>query len=609
MKKAFRIFLACILILATLLSMVACNEDTQGSQTPDGDDQGSQGEVGGKDPTPVMCTVSYENSSLQKQSVEKGTAISQPANPEKADSVFVGWYMDADYTTKAAFPLTVNSDTKLYACFYSYREAFQKARENTIGDNVPGFEYSHNMTISATALGVAVTGNTVGNAKYSNIGEVNFYDESTNSGLLLFDGSSYKIRRGSSLQSLSLDENGRMKSFAVEQVDSNYKYDSSSLAKAVFTCTDDQIRSISATSQKNVYKLNTDKNFSSVLSTIVNYINHPMVEKLLTELPESSAETSLYVSFNGDKIDSYTYEFKVAVSQLQFDLKYTLKFTDSGVAKNIVTKNFSNVALSAADIKRMKDEASSIVNLFRGQKSSGYNFQVDTGVDFSATSSEINATFKGSAYRNIQGSTVFFHNDIDIDSDYKNSDLYKDQQINDVHVKLTKLSNGEVHLIEKKLLADSTNKVDDFVAGDSTSFYLFDVLTHSGEYSFAEKITENGATVYTFGLTNSGVAALLTWLNSSLDLDPLDKATVDALVFGNFDASSVLLNAGTVSVVVKNGALAEINVNIEGDFNTRFAGSVAFATAKDAQLKLDMNITVNTDGSSFKPFDTVKDAK
>ena len=47
--------------------------------------------------------------------------------------------------------------------------------------------------------------------------------------MLLLDGSNYKIRRGTSLQNVSLDENGTIKSFSVEQVDYDYKYDSSSL--------------------------------------------------------------------------------------------------------------------------------------------------------------------------------------------------------------------------------------------------------------------------------------------------------------------------------------------------------------------------------------------
>lgn len=594
MKKIFRNFLLLLLVATFFGGVVSCAKPSTQEESS----------------TVQKCTVSYVNTDLKSQSVEKGTSIQKPTNPQKSGSVFVGWYSDAEYTNKVTFPLTIEADTNLYAKFYTYQEAFQKARDNTIGDNIGGFEYSYTMDISASCLGiVGVTGKNSGNAKYSNIGEVNYYDESVSSGALLYDGSSYKIRRGTTLQSISLDENGKIKKCLIGQVDGNYKYDSSSLAKVVFSYSDNQIKSISPTNQSNVYKLNTSESFSSVVSIIANCLNHPIIEKLLCELPETAAATNLYVSFNDDMIDSYTYEFKVAVSELQFDLKYTLKFTDVGTAKNIVAKDFENLAISSSDIKVVKDEVLAIVNSFRNQEKSGYDFNVETGVDFGASEGEINSKFSGSAYRKIQSSSVFFHNAIEIDSDFKNKDLYKDKEIDDVNVKLTKLSNGEVHIIEKKVLTDKTQKLDNFADSDTTSFYLFDALTNSGEYSFAEKSVVEGKTVYTFGLTNAGAATLLNWLNGSLDLDPLDKAAAEALVYGKFNQSSVLVNSGVVSVVVNGGALESINVSLEGDFTTAFEGSAEFAKESKAQIKLDMSVVVKANGNLFEPFDTVNDAK
>jgi hypothetical protein len=249
------------------------------------------------------------------------------------------------------------------------------------------------------------------------------------------------------------------------------------------------------------------------------------------------------------------------------------------------------------------------VNAFKDKESSGYDFKVDTGVDFGMTSGEINATFKGSAYRKHQNNAVFFYNDIKIDSDYKNKDLYKDKGIEDVRVKLTKLSNGEVYIIEKKVFKDDEKQLEGFVDSDLTSFYLLDIVAQCGDFSFAEKISENNKTVYTFGLTNNGVASIFTWLNTTLDLDPLDKASVKTLVYGQFIDSSILINTGTVIVSVVEGELKEIVVKVEGDFITSFEESVDFTNADKAQIKLDMSISINEDGNTFEPFDSVKDAK
>lgn len=590
MKRTLRTFFSFLLIVTIILSAVSCGRRKNTDENE-------------------MCTVSFENTNLESQSVKKGTTLQHPTDPDKSGFVFAGWYNDANLTNKVTFPITVDTDIKLYARFYSYQEAFQKARENTIGDSVPGFEYTHKMDISASYLGLAITGNNSGNAKYSTIGEVGFYDESVNSGALLFDGANYKILRGTTLQNISLDENGKMKKYSIEQVDSNYKYDSSSLAKALFAYSDSQIKSVSPTNRKNIYKLDTTMSISSVASLIANHINHPIIAKILCELPETAANTNMYVSFADAKLDTYTYEFKVAVSNLQFDLTYTLKFTDVGTAKDIVTKKFDNVSLSSSDIKSVKDEVSAIVGNFKNSPSSGYNFSVETGVDFGTTSGEINSTFKGSAYRKLDNSTVFFHNNIEIDSDYKNKDLYKDKSIDDVHVKLTKLSNGEVHIIEKKVLSDNTKKIDDFVDSDFTSFYLFDVLANSGDYSFAEKTTQDSKTIYSFGITNNGSEALISWLNKSLNLDPLEKSDIDVLVFGDFKTSSILLNSGTLSVVINNGKLEGISINIDGNYITSFGDSVEFSEAKKADFELNMNILVNEDGNEFTPFESIKDAK
>ena len=55
--------------------------------------------------------------------------------------------------------------------------------------------------------------------------------------------------------------------------------------------------------------------------------------------------------------------------------------------------------------------------------------------------------------------------------------------------------------------------------------------------------------------------------------------------------------------------LEGIAVKVEGDFITSFEESVDFTNANKAQIKLDISVSVNEDGNTFEPFDSVKDAK
>ena len=294
---------------------------------------------------------------------------------------------------------------------------------------------------------------------------------------------------------------------------------------------------------------------------------------------------------------------------MQFDLKYTLEFTDIGVAQTITPKDFKGVAVSPTDIEVLTTEAAKIINTFKSNESSGYSFNAESGVDFGIQNSEIKSAFKGSAFRKIQDNTIFFYNDIEIDSDFKNKNLYKNYGIDDIHIKQTKLSNGDVYLIEKKLLVDKVQKLDDFTDSELTSFYLLDVLNQSSAYSFAQKNSINAETIYTFGLTNAGASTLLEWLNSSLELDPLGTATADALVFGKFNESSLMLDEGIVTIIVNADGLQEINVTIEGNTATSFENSVEFSNENDAKIEFDLTITVDSNGNSFEPFENVDEAK
>ena len=98
----------------------------------------------------VMYTVSFEGTTMTSQKVKEGSTLSKPVDPQINHKIFAGWYSDANYTTIVVFPLTINSDTKIYAKFYSLTDAFEQAREKTIGTNVLGYEYDYTLTSKAS---------------------------------------------------------------------------------------------------------------------------------------------------------------------------------------------------------------------------------------------------------------------------------------------------------------------------------------------------------------------------------------------------------------------------------------------------------------------------
>ncbi len=596
-----------VLLIIACLFLFACNKNknNEGSNDP---------ENKGEDPAPIIQDVYYnvkfDGTSLSDTKIKEGEKLSQPQDPKKDNYIFGGWYLDSAFSTKASFPIEIKADTTIYAKFFDLKEAFKSARENTIGNSVDGYEFDYTLSMNVSYSAVNLSGNTVGNTKYNKNGEIKFYDEHTNSGLLFYDGSKYQIRTNNELEKISLNEKGKLNKFEVTEVDDSYTFDSSSYAKALFEYSDDQLKSIDKTSVADEYKLNTSFGASKAIALVGNYANSTIVERLLGSLPETSVSTGMYVTFNNGEVKTYRYEMHINVTEIKFDLVYNLTFKNVGKAPNIVPKSFNGISITSSDITAKKAEINGYFNAFYNKAKSSYDFKVTTGVDFSGNN-EINSTFKGSAIRKNDNGTTYFHNDIEVDSDFKNADLYKSAGIADIHTKKTMLSTKEVYNIEKKLLKDATYLVENYTPNNSDSYYLFDFFNQIANVSFIQKDEDvsKALITYTVGVNSSEVSKLIDYLNKELNLDPLSTSTTIVKVFGDYNASTIEVKEIEVTIIVRDNALQSILITSNGSMSTKYTGSKDFGSTSKADYKFEYEITVTTDGDSFEPFDTVNKAK
>lgn len=592
-----------LLVLAVLpLMLVGCGGNNQSPSGGGGD--------GGQTQT-VKYTVTFANTSMPSVEVEEGKSLSKPADPTKSGYLFVGWYMDANFTREVVFPLVINSNTTIYAKFYSYSEAFAKARNNTIGSNVAGYEYDYTLEVTAGYMGLSLKGNTTGNAKYnpSSSNDVTFYDVHQNNGVLFYDGTKYQFKKSRELHEVSLDENDVVKKYTIKEVGDDYKYDSSSFAKAVFEYDDTKLKSIAPTSVANEYSLKTSFNASAGISLVGNYLNHPMVEKLIGELPETSVDTGMYVTFSGDKLHSYRYEMAIDVSGIQFTLTYSLSFKNIGVAPTITPKVFENTYVSNNDVATAKAEINAYLNAYKALEHSSYDFKVKTAVDY-AKKNAINATIDGWTKRKVSGGQVYYLNDYEVDTDHKNADLYKAAGLKDCHGGRVKLSTGEVHDLQKKLLSGYSD-VGVVSHSDEDNYYLFDVLDMITNISFIEKLTDSnkGTITYAVGAETSDVVNILKAFNNSTRLNPLGECSEDVKAFGDFTDSSVTVKNFNFKIIIKNGSFSEMSLETNGKLNASFPGSRDFTEKQDAGYKLTFTLNVTDKGASYEPAETVNKVK
>ena len=337
MKIFLRTGCLAIALVFFALTLVSCSGTTV---TPP-DIQPNVPPVTTTEKKPVPCKVSFANTNNAPMTVLEGELLQSPESPSLNERIFAGWYTDSGFASKASFPLEIKKDTTLYAKFYTYEEAFKEARENTIGASVAGYEYTYDTNLTVSYSFLSLSGSTNGKAIYSTAGDVSFYDEHKNSGALFADGTKYQIRRGSTLRKVSEDKKGKINSDETEQVDSSYKFDSSSFAKALFSYSDEKLLSVSPTGIPNEYRLQTSFNASSAIALLGNNLNHPKIEEAIAKLPETAVDTGMYVTFDDGKIKSYRYEMKINSAGVQLNLIYSLKFDKVGMAQNIVPKSFS----------------------------------------------------------------------------------------------------------------------------------------------------------------------------------------------------------------------------------------------------------------------------
>ncbi len=598
MKKTF------ILISLIPILLSGCNSKENTSNQKDSNANESKQSIVVK-----KYTVKFKNCYLDDVVIEEGKELQKPTDPTKSNSLFVGWYYDSEFKNSVSFPVVVNSDLTLYANFYSYEKAFVLARNNTIGEEVDGYDYDYTLNVDIGYLGAKMTGKTIGETKYnSKTDDVTFYDEHVNSGALFYDGSKYQIKKGIELHEVALDENDNVNSYKITTVDEDYKYDSSSFAKAIFEYSDDKLKSISPTSTVNEYQLDTGFNFSEGLSIVGKYINHPIVESILGTLPSTSVKTGMYVTFSNDKLSTYRYEMKIDVSNIQMNLVYNLTFKNIGQAPSITPKVFNNTYVTKDEVKNAKQGIENIITSYKSLEHSSYDFKVKTAVSY-PNKNDINATIDGFTKRKVTSDEVYFLNDYEIDTDHKNADLYKESGLKDCHGGRVKLANGEVHDLKKNVLSGYSDIKT--TVSNNDDYYLLDILSLVTDPSFIQKIdnNDNVTTTYSIGSDEKNISTILNYFNDNLRLNALDEATVDVKAFGTFEASSVKLNDFEFEIVTKNNVLSSINFTMNGTYNASFPSSRDFTSSSQAGFSLKYNLDTTDKGSSFEPSENVSKVK
>jgi uncharacterized repeat protein (TIGR02543 family) len=552
---------------------------------------------GGNENPPIpgnQFTITFNSNggtSINPISKTEGSILSKPNDPTKDDYNFDGWFLDSQLQTAVNWPITVSSDLSLYAKWSNTVEYFLTARDETI--NSSQFEYDFNLSVDLSYGPIDGPSAIInGNVKYNSQSTTTYYKYEQNGGLLLPDGMKYTIKTGSDLAILKSKPDGKLYDYEKKSVTNDFKYESSSYAKVLFEYTSEQIQSVNLVSNGK-YEVKFKGSATGVINTAISIINNPILAQFLN-LPDSDSSLTVYVTYSNDKIDTFEYDFSISLTGATITFHYDMDFVKIGTGVSISVPVFNGVALTTSEVTAKTNIINSVLDNFRTLSNSGYAYDVKTGVDFPGKL-EINSHVQGRTMRLIQGSSVYFWNRIEFDSDYKNGDLYNHKGIVDYERYRVMYANGDVYDVTDGFISNTYANIPNYDNHTLDNYYFLIPATilNATNISVIHESVNGTTTNYSIGLNKLGILALIQFIDLSIrvDVNSANEITI-------FDIESGLeITKCDFNITVENGKLKSISVKIGGAYLSNPYVDTIFTGL--CQFKLELNIEVNSNADGY----------
>lgn len=541
----------------------------------------------------ILTFTSNGGSNVSAVKKNKGSEVSKPVDPIKPDSVFDGWFKENSFTTPVSWPIVLNEGLTVYAKWTETRDHFLAARDATV--NASQFEYDFNLSVNTKYGPINGPSATIlGNVKYNSSSSNTFYKFQQNAGLLLPDGNIHTIKTGTELAEFKVKPDGKLYNYEKNAVKNDFKYESSSYAKVLFEYEREQITTVSL-AQNGKYEVKYKGSATGIINSAIGFLDNPILQSFVN-IPNSDSNLHTYVTFEDGKINTFEYDFEIVVAGATITFHYDLDFNKIGDGVTIVAPSFEGIAINSNDISAKLVTINEMFNTYRALEHSGYTYDVKTKVDFPGKNA-IDARVQGRTMRYIEGSNIYFWNRIELDSDYKNNDLYKSKGIIDYERYRTVYANKDVYDVIDGVLTNTYTKTENYDNStlDAYYFLLPTSLLNANNVSIIQESTNGSLKTYSIGLKTSGVVELLQFVDASIRLDVNEKN--DIVIYDI--ASGLEIKGCDLDIMVDNGKLVSISIEIKGAFNSNPYVGTAFSGP--SSFSLTLGIEVNDKGNSYMP--------
>ncbi|AIO19430.1 Listeria-Bacteroides repeat domain [Candidatus Izimaplasma bacterium HR1] len=506
--------------------------------------------------------------------VSENSNVNAPSDPTKNGVAFVGWFLDSEFNTSATWPMAITEEVTVYAKWMANADLFFDARTNTV--DASEFEYDYNLSVDIALGGIGGPSAVIeGNVKYDSESTIPYYRYEELSGLILFDGIRHSFLKDNSLTTISYDTENKLTGFDSETVLSEFDFEYSVFAKVLFEYTETQISDIIYHSGSK-YEIEFNGGASNIMDTVLAIIGNPLITEFIG-IPENETDFAAYVNIEDGFIKSYEYDFEVESLASTLTFHYDLTFLEVGSNVTINIPSFDGLSMSSSEISETTTSINTILNNYLNQEYSEYDYNVQTHVDYPSSLS-IDSTTQGRTMRMVSGSDVYFWNRVEVDSDYKNDNLY-DGDIVDYERYRVMYLNGDVYEVEDGFFSNTYNLISAYDNYSVDEYYLFlpSFLVDSANISLIQESVDGDETTYSIVLNSTSVLELLEFIDDSVRID---FTGVNEFEIYNIE-SGFEVTYTSFTIKADSNGLVSIEMNIDGIYigsytDTTFNGELEF---------------------------------
>jgi len=408
------------------------------------------------------------------------------------------------------------------------------------------------------------------------------------SGLLLFDSTSYTYNKGNDLIRISADEEKDFSSVDSEKITANYDFENNSVG-CLLKRLEENDNLVVKKDTEGKYNLSLKTNFAQdSFLKVLNYIDSTKIINALNKLTVSKwgvgFEVNCYATPNSDTSKVKTFHFDVNINvkdTVSILFAFDQEFTSYAGDISIQIPEFKNTFVSNSDIA---NELNLLSTLFDENKKHYYKYDLKTAVDHGVSKENplgmaVNSHSQGYAERSYINDEVYFHNGLELDSDYKNKDQYPNI-CDDYKFTRAKVNNDdkEVYDVKDGVLKNTYNLIENYNNDEVDDYYMLiskDWLSTDMVKILRKTENKDNTVTYKMGIGEEGVRKILNHYNKHIRLssDPTKEHINVFTIKSGLNTKKADYKITTTS----EGNIASIDILLKGFYEMDTNDDVKFS--------------------------------